>query len=107
MDTENKNVKKALKDSMNLNAEMTVQLCKALRELGRNRIWRTTRDAKGKVVIGNCFILGIGQEPRHQIFFYLPIKLWDRCAFAETRVTAPDFDGHLFTDVPERLAALI
>lgn len=49
------------------------------------------------------FIMGFTNEYNEQITYHLPLKLWDRCDFATTLDSAPEWDGHTSDMVIARL----
>lgn len=69
-----------------------------------NTVWKSTHHHDGSNYDG-YFIMGIN-GPKGQISYHLPLSLWNRCAFAETRHSAPEWDGHTSDDVIERLGKL-
>lgn len=64
--------------------------------------WKSKKHSNGSEWFG-WFIAGIGKEPRKQITYHIPVRLWDfyKC---EESDKAPEFDGHNSDDVLERLA---
>jgi hypothetical protein len=68
-------------------------------------IWRSKLHADGTTFDG-WFIMGMGRKKGEQITYHLPISKWEETNFAETRVKAPEWDGHTPADVLERLKNL-
>jgi hypothetical protein len=67
-----------------------------------DRAWRAQQHHDGSSFEG-WFILGIGDQPGHQITYHLPMRLWDDAAFVKTLHRAPEWDGHTSNDVIERI----
>lgn len=73
----------------------------------RYKVWRSIKHSDGELAFGGTwFVLGIGEAAGEQITYHLPIEAWDKTEFAETLLTAPEWDGHTSSDVLERLANL-
>ncbi len=71
-------------------------------------IWRSKKHSDGELCFGTGtqFVMGIGASKGKQISYHLPIERWDEAYFAETRETAPEWDGHSSEDVLARLKNL-
>jgi hypothetical protein len=67
------------------------------------KVWRSEAQSDG-VRQDGWFLLGIGKEAGKQITYHLPLKEWNKCAFAETLDKAPEYDFHSSDDVLERIA---
>jgi hypothetical protein len=67
-----------------------------------DRAWRAQQHHDGSSFEG-WFILGIGDQPGHQITYHLPMRLWDDAAFVKTLHRAPEWDGHTSNDVIDRI----
>lgn len=80
-----------------------ITLCKHL--LGPHSVWRARAHADG-TGYAQWFIMGINSERGWQITYHLPMRLWDRTAFAHTLDLAPEWDGHTPADVLTRLFRL-
>lgn len=68
-------------------------------------VWRSKKHSDGSEWDG-WFIMGIGVRQGEQISYHLPISKWDETGFCETRIMAPEWDGHTSNDVLERLKQL-
>lgn len=92
--------------------ELFITLCRALSvmdQVGRDmqmktrfEIWRAKQHADGTMFEG-WFIMGIGRNKGEQITYHLPMSKWPETEFAQTLVTAPEWDGHTPKDTLERL----
>lgn len=67
--------------------------------------WRSQLHGDGSCFLG-WFVLGLFKTPGSQITYHLPMRLWERAAFAQTLDRAPEFDGHTSSDVLDRLSGL-
>ena len=86
--------------------ELWIAVCRILsRDEDGINIWKTTKQSDGNEWEG-WFLLGIGAVTGSQITYHLPMARWADCDFAETRITAPEFDGHTSADVLERIKTL-
>lgn len=86
--------------------ELWIAICRILsRDEDGIEIWKSTKQSDGNEWEG-WFLLGIGWVTGSQITYHLPISKWTECDFAETRIMAPEFDGHTSADVLERLKTL-
>jgi hypothetical protein len=65
-------------------------------------VWRSRKHSDGSEFEG-WFVLGIGLVTGKQITYHLPNSKWENCDFAETRIMAPQWDGHTSSDVLQRL----
>lgn len=66
-------------------------------------VWRSIYHSDGTTFNG-WFVLGITAfGSKEQVTYHLPMKFWDKTAFANTLEKAPEFDGHTSADVIERL----
>lgn len=82
-----------------------IALCRAIND-GPNWVWRSVLHSDGTSFPG-WFVLGINKAPGEQITYHLPMIKWDKCEFAYTLDSAPEFDGHTAADVLERLGKLL
>lgn len=68
-------------------------------------VWRSTLHSDGTTLPG-WFVLGMYETPGRQITYHIPMERWDETGFAETRDSAPEFDGHTSEAVLDRLKNL-
>lgn len=91
-----------------------IALCRHMHELlgienpGKYKVWRSKKHSDGELCFGTGtqFVLGIGLTRGNQITYHIPIERWDETEFADTRIMAPEWDGHTSQDVIERLKNL-
>lgn len=67
-----------------------------------NPVWRSKLHSDG-TMFNDSFVLGISKDKGSQITYHLPISRWSETGFAETRINAPEYDGHTSEDVLNRL----
>ena len=83
-----------------------IALCKALMRSDKAvDVWRSRKHSDGSSYDG-WYVLGIGKVSGKQITYHLPNTTWDETEFADTRIMAPEFDGHTPKDVLLRLMRL-
>ena len=84
-----------------------IALCKKIADFPEKDtiVWRSRKHSDGTEWDG-WFIMGIGVRSGEQITYHLPISKWDDTEFCETRIMAPEWDGHSPEDVLKRLQSL-
>lgn len=82
-----------------LNAALFIKLCLA--------VWRDPYGASVWRMINaddeHSFYLGIGTEPGAQMRMKIPIIFWEKSEFAKLVNKLPDYDGHSYVEIVERL----
>lgn len=88
--------------------ELWLALCRVSSQFSNRDVWRCVYNADGSSYEG-YFLLGIdliGELPRKQLSYHLPMKYWNACDFAFTHASPYTYDGHTSADVLERLRSL-
>lgn len=57
--------------------------------------------------IEGWFVVGTDLFGEGQISYFLPDSMWDLADFLQTRRIAPEWDGHTFDDISDRLRNIL